>query len=112
MDRPVVDLEQPPPFPLSDIIITSIDFEGSCKRRKHLVEIGCSYLDLRDVQGLAPGDRGVNWLKKIKSKHFVIQNAHHPPPHPPYCKSQYPQNFLYGASTYINSDNINRTLIE
>lgn len=68
------DHSQPPPNPfVHDVIIISIDLEAYEFAQRKITEIGISSLDTRHLAGIAPGDHGANWLPKIRSKHYLIE---------------------------------------
>lgn len=73
-----IDLTNPTPHHFhQNIVFISVDVE--CYERGHhiLTEIGISTLDTQDLQGLAPGQGGVAWMKKIRVRHFRIKEASH-----------------------------------
>lgn len=73
-----IDLTNPTPNHFHrNIVFISVDVE--CYERGHhiLTEIGISTLDTQDLQGLAPGEGGVAWMKKIRVRHFRIKEASH-----------------------------------
>lgn len=53
---------------LEDAVYVAIDTEG-----REITEIGISTLDTRDIQGIRPGRRAMNWISKIKHKHIVVR---------------------------------------
>lgn len=73
-----IDLTNPTPnqFYRNPIFI-SVDVE--CYERGHniITEIGIATLDTQDLQGLAPGQGGVAWMKKIRVRHFRIKETSH-----------------------------------
>lgn len=73
-----IDLTNPTPNNFHrNIVFISIDVE--CYERGHhiITEIGISTLDTKDLYGLAPGQGGVDWMKKIRVRHFRIKEASH-----------------------------------
>lgn len=73
-----IDLTKPTPNDFHrNIVFISIDVE--CYERGHhiLTEIGISTLDTKDLHGLAPGQGGVDWMEKIRVRHFRIKEASH-----------------------------------
>ena len=73
-----IDLTKPTPNHFHrNIVFISVDVE--CYERGHhiLTEIGISTLDTKDLHGLAPGQGGVAWMKKIRVRHFRIKEASH-----------------------------------
>lgn len=73
-----IDLTKPTPNNFHrNIVFISLDVE--CYERGHhiLTEIGIATLDTNDLHGLAPGQGGVAWMKKIRVRHFRIKEASH-----------------------------------
>lgn len=73
-----IDLTKPTPNNFHrNIIFISVDVE--CYERGHhiITEIGVATLDTKDLHGLAPGQGGVAWMKKIRVRHFRIKEASH-----------------------------------
>lgn len=73
-----IDLTNPTPNQFHrSVVFIAVDVE--CYERGHhiITEIGISTLDTQDLQGLAPGQGGVAWMKKIRARHFRIKEASH-----------------------------------
>ncbi|KAG0646862.1 Good for full DBP5 activity 2 [Hyphodiscus hymeniophilus] len=56
----------------SDVVFICVDIEANERNSTQITEIGISTLDTRDLKGLVPGERGVNWFSKIRARHFRI----------------------------------------
>ena len=68
----------PAPFPFhQDVVFVCVDVEAYERDRHKITEIGISTLDTRDLQSLPPGDRGGDWMKKIRARHFRITEYGH-----------------------------------
>ncbi|KAI4151299.1 MAG: hypothetical protein LQ340_003588 [Diploschistes diacapsis] len=65
---------------IRDAVYFSIDFETTCHLAADpgmICEVGLSFLDSRQVRGLAPGDRAQNWRRKVDSVHIHIESVPH-----------------------------------
>lgn len=60
-----------------NVIFISIDVEAYERSRGTITEIGISTLDTNDLLDLAPGRGGAEWIKKIRSRHFRINESSH-----------------------------------
>ena len=73
-----IDVSKPVPHPFNDnVIFISIDVESYERERTAITEIGISTLDTNDLADIPPGEGGVAWMKKIRSRHFRIQEYSH-----------------------------------
>lgn len=73
-----VDVMKPVPNPFhQNVVFISIDVECYERSRKTVTEIGISTLDTNDLTELPPGNDGIAWMKKIRARHFRInENSH------------------------------------
>ncbi|KAI4204145.1 MAG: hypothetical protein LQ350_001336 [Teloschistes chrysophthalmus] len=77
-DLPDLDVSEAAPFPFqSNVVFICVDVEAYEKPPRPITEIGISTLDTNDLVDLAPGERGTNWMKKIRSRHFRISETGH-----------------------------------
>ncbi|KAK2757103.1 hypothetical protein FQN54_005072 [Arachnomyces sp. PD_36] len=53
-------------------IFISVDVESNERSHTQITEIGVSTLDTRDLVGIPPGEGAMNWLTKIRARHFRI----------------------------------------
>lgn len=60
-----------------NVIFISIDVEAYERSRRTITEIGISTLDTDDLLGLTPGRGGAEWIKRIRSRHFRINESSH-----------------------------------
>lgn len=60
-----------------NVIFISIDIEAYERSRGTITEIGISTLDTDDLFDLAPGRGGAEWIKRMRSRHFRINEASH-----------------------------------
>lgn len=69
---------EPAPYPFDQsIVFVCVDVEAYEKDHKKVTEIGISTLDTLDLQNTAPGEGGIEWMKKIRARHFrVTEYAH------------------------------------
>ncbi|KAL8638328.1 MAG: hypothetical protein Q9228_004515 [Teloschistes exilis] len=75
---PDLDVSEAAPFPFqSNVVFICVDVEAYEKPPRPITEIGISTLDTNDLVNLAPGERGTNWMKKIRSRHFRISESGH-----------------------------------
>ena len=54
------------------MVFVCVDVEANERNSSQITEIGIATLDTRDLKSLAPGERGANWLNKIRARHFRI----------------------------------------
>lgn len=79
-----LDLAKPAPYPQEgSVIFICIDVEAYEFSPNPITEIGVATLDTADIAGVAPGENGRNWFKKIRARHFLVkefrhlENSHH-----------------------------------
>lgn len=73
-----IDVTKPVPHPFHEnVIFISIDVESYERDRAAITEIGVSTLDTNDLANIPPGEGGVAWMKKIRSRHFRIKEYSH-----------------------------------
>ncbi|MCJ1464932.1 hypothetical protein MMC07_003547 [Pseudocyphellaria aurata] len=73
-----IDVTKPVPNPFHEnVIFISIDVESYERDRKAVTEIGVSTLDTNDLTDIPPGEGGVAWMKKIRSRHFRVRETSH-----------------------------------
>ncbi len=70
--------EKPAPFAQeNNVIFVSVDVEAWERNADIITEVGIATLDTKDLANLVPGKQGVNWMKRIRARHFRIkENAH------------------------------------
>lgn len=93
-------------------VFVAIDIELHCYNRQ-ICEIGLAWLDTRELAAVAPGDRGISWIKKIKSRHFrIIDNVDDPVLSKCRCfhHKGHSTHFAYGISLEIKSASIKQNL--
>ena len=62
------------PFPFdSEVVFVCIDIEAFEGNHSLITEVGISTLDTKDIAEISPGPGGVNWIGKIRARHFRIQ---------------------------------------
>ena len=73
-----IDITKPAPNVFhQNVIFISVDVESYERDRKAITEIGISTLDTNDLINLPPGEGGLAWMKRIRSRHFrVRENSH------------------------------------
>lgn len=73
-----IDVTKPVPNSFHEnVIFISIDVESYERDRKAVTEIGVSTLDTNDLVDIPPGEGGVAWMKKIRSRHFRVKETSH-----------------------------------
>ena len=96
----------PAPYPFHhNVIFICVDVEAYEKNQRQITEIGISTLDTADLANTPPGEGGIEWMKKIRARHFRIKeyarltNSVH--------VSGCPDKFLerFGSSEWISSFN-------
>lgn len=75
---PALVLTDPKPYPFDhSIVFVCVDVEAYEKDHKKVTEVGISTLDTLDLISSPPGEGGVEWMKKIRARHFrIIEHAH------------------------------------
>lgn len=68
----------PATFPFDQsVVFVCVDVEAYEKDHKKITEIGISTLDTLDLKRVPPGEDGVEWMKKIRARHFrILEHAH------------------------------------
>jgi hypothetical protein len=75
---PPFDQDRLAPFPFAgEPIFICVDIEANEHYHNDITEIGISVLDTLDLNGLAPGKFGENWISRIRSRHFRIEERSH-----------------------------------
>lgn len=73
-----LDVNEPVAFLFDrEPIFISVDVESNERSHNQITEIGVSTLDTRDLVAIPPGEGGMNWLAKIRSRHFRISEYSH-----------------------------------
>ena len=68
----------PAPYPFdNDVVFVCVDVEAYERDHKKITEIGVSTLDTLDLLNTPPGEGGVEWMKKIRARHFRIAEYAH-----------------------------------
>ena len=107
---PDIDTTASAPFPFaSEVVFVCIDIEAFEGNHSLITEIGVSTLDTKDIT-IAPGPGGINWMNKIRARHFRIrENAS-------YVNGDYvtgcPDRFekAFGESEWIRKTDISSTM--
>lgn len=95
-----LDLNAPVPYAFEDdVVVISIDVESWEMDHSAITEIGLSVLDTADIKSIAPGPRGEEWIKKIRSRHFRIKGRESLR-NMKFCDGN-PDMFQFGASEYV-----------
>ncbi|KAH7392785.1 hypothetical protein BKA66DRAFT_312052 [Pyrenochaeta sp. MPI-SDFR-AT-0127] len=86
------------PFPFEQsVVFVCVDVESYERAHHKITEIGVATLDTHDLVGVAPGEDGINWRKKIRARHFRINEYRH------LVNSEFvtghPDSFDFGQST-------------
>ncbi|KAI9790747.1 MAG: hypothetical protein M1816_004889 [Peltula sp. TS41687] len=72
--RHLCDVTQPAPYPFDySVVFICVDVEAYEKDNSLITEIGISTLDTLDLLSLPPGDGGSAWMKKMRCRHFRVQ---------------------------------------
>lgn len=66
-----------PYAPEGTVVFVCVDFEAWERDHKKITEIGIATLDTEDLQAVIPGEGGVNWLPRIRARHFRINEHKH-----------------------------------
>lgn len=106
-----LDLTVPSPYiPLKDAVFVAMDIESYEFNTRMVTEIGFGILDTRDIDGVAPSDRGTAWHKKIQGRHIRIQEHAHAVNrvHVHGCEN----NFNFGTTEFVKLRDIPALLKE
>ncbi|KAH8716877.1 hypothetical protein GQ44DRAFT_624633 [Phaeosphaeriaceae sp. PMI808] len=95
-----IDASLPAPFAFDkSVVFVCVDVESYERAHHKITEVGIATLDTRDLLGVAPGQDGEHWRKKIKARHFRIREHRH------LVNSQFvaghPDGFEFGESTFV-----------
>jgi hypothetical protein len=72
--NPVIDLNQPTAVkPENSVMFMAIDVEAWERNQDLITEVGIAMLDTADIQNIAPGDGGQNWLPHIRARHLRVR---------------------------------------
>jgi hypothetical protein len=63
--------------PEGGVVFICVDVEAWERDNKQITEIGIATLDTEDLKSVIPGEGGVNWLTKIRARHFRINEHKH-----------------------------------
>ena len=75
---PTLVATSPAPYPFdNDVVFVCVDVESYERDHKKITEIGISTLDTLDLLNTPPGEGGVEWMKKIRARHFRIAEYAH-----------------------------------
>lgn len=90
----------PVPFDFEkSVVFVCVDVESFERAHHKITEVGVATLDTRDLIGVAPGKDGESWRKKIKARHFRINEHRH------LINSEFvaghPDGFYFGESTFV-----------
>ena len=62
------------PFPFdSEVVFVCVDIEAFEGNHSLITEVGISTLDTKDIAEISPGPGGVNWMGKVRARHFRIR---------------------------------------
>lgn len=82
------------------VVFVCIDVEAYERAHHKITEVGVATLDTRDLNDLAPGHDGEAWRKKIRARHFRINENRH------LVNSEFvdghPDKFRFGESTLVS----------
>ena len=75
---PPLNTSVPAPCPLYRApVFICVDIEVWEMDHRSLTEIGVCTLDTRDLINVAPGEKGKEWMKRLRCRHFrILENAH------------------------------------
>ena len=94
------------PYPFHDsVIFICVDVEAYEMNHRQITEIGVSTLDTYDLVNTPPGEGGVEWMKKIRARHFRVKEYGHlkNSVHVSGCPDKFLERF--GTSEWISSFN-------
>jgi hypothetical protein len=74
-DKPtILDLSQPmAQGPEDSVLFVAIDIEAWEQDQNLITEVGIATLDTTDIQNIAPGNGGENWLLHINARHIRVK---------------------------------------
>ena len=75
---PPIDLAASAPFPFDrNVVFVCVDVEAYERDQRRVTEIGISTLDTLDMIKVPPGERGEEWMKLMRCRHFRIVETSH-----------------------------------
>jgi hypothetical protein len=81
------------------VVFICVDVESHERAHHKITEVGIATLDTRDLIDVAPGQDGEEWRKKIKARHFRINEHRHLVNHE--FVQGHPDGFDFGESTFV-----------
>lgn len=106
---PPLDTSIPPQYPLVQLpVLICVDVEANEFLHKQITEVGVSTLDTAELVDLAPGANGCNWVSRIRTRHFRIEENTH------IVNSRFmsgcPDQFQFGESEIVPLSDIVRVV--
>ncbi|KAI9928988.1 hypothetical protein MW887_001381 [Aspergillus wentii] len=100
-ERPSLDVNKPVPYPLwNEPVFISVDVESNERCHSQVTEVGISTLDTLDLVGIPPGESGINWISRIRSRHFRVREYSH------IVNREFiagcPEHFEFGESEWVS----------
>lgn len=69
-----LDLEMATPYPQEgSVVFICIDIEAYEFPPNPITEVGIATFDTADISGFAPGLNGHNWFRRIRARHFLVE---------------------------------------
>lgn len=100
-----LDIDKATPYDLNgNVVFIAVDVEAFERAPNHITEVGISTLDTAGLRSLPPGHGGVNWIQRIRSRHFRISDHAHLR-NTSFCIGD-PEKFLFGRSEFVGMDQI------
>jgi hypothetical protein len=81
------------------VVFICVDVESHERAHHKITEVGIATLDTRDLVDVAPGQDGEDWRRKIKARHFRINEHRHLVNHE--FVQGHPDGFDFGESTFV-----------
>ncbi|KAG9194977.1 hypothetical protein G6011_00097 [Alternaria panax] len=99
-NSPAIDPSMPAPFPFDqDVVFVCVDVESYERAHHKITEVGVATLDTRELVGVPPDENGAAWRKKIRARHFRINEYKHL--RNTDFVTGYPDGFDFGESTFV-----------
>lgn len=106
-----LNVKEPAPFQFSEEpIFICVDVESNERCHDQITEVGVSVLDTLDLVNIPPGDAGNNWIARIRSRHFRIQERSY------IVNKDFiagcPDKFEFGESEWVSVSDVVRVVDE
>ncbi|KAF4552984.1 Hypothetical protein D9617_8g049970 [Elsinoe fawcettii] len=108
-DLGLLEVDKPVTLPFhQSAVIICIDVEAHETMKTVITEIGITTLDTNDLRGVPPGPLGINWRKKVRSRHLRTEEYKYHVNHQ--WISGCPDHFKFGESEFVPMNDLARVV--